>query len=196
MVSSGLFHPSEVANIYRVIMITKGRGGRRCRVGNAEVPESIGRDGKRDREDRTQTLTLMTLSQPAETMTGLAGLGENRTHETLDKSHGPQRPRRPSASLSSRPTSTANTRDSPLRVTLLLDIKLALSQSVPKLDSLVPGGRDDLPVVGRERDREDVVGVTDESTGGRPGVEVPQSEGVVPRRGEGELAWTSGLVET
>jgi hypothetical protein len=88
------------------------------------------------------------------------------------------------------------TRDSPLRVTLLLDIKLALSQSVPKLDGLVPGGRDDLPVVGRERDREDVVGVTDESTGGRSRVEVPQSEGVVPRRGEGELTWTSGSVDS
>jgi hypothetical protein len=78
--------------------------------------------------------------------------------------------------------------DSPLRVTLLLDVKLALSQSVPELDRLVSRGRDDLPVVSRERDREDVGGVTDESSGGRSGVEVPESEGVVPRRGEGELA--------
>jgi hypothetical protein len=30
-------------------------------------------------------LTLTTLSQPAETMTGMTGLGENRTHETLMK---------------------------------------------------------------------------------------------------------------
>lgn len=73
-------------------------------------------------------------------------------------------------------------------MTLLLDVKLALSQSVPELDRLVSRGRDDLPVVSRERDREDVGGVTDESSGGRSGVEVPESEGVVPRRGEGELA--------
>ena len=39
---------------------------------------------RRDGEDQTTKLTLTTLSQPAETMTGLAGLGENRTHETLD----------------------------------------------------------------------------------------------------------------
>ena len=84
--------------------------------------------------------------------------------------------------------------DSPLRVTLLLDVKLALSQSVPELDGLVPRGRDDLPVVGRERDREDVVGVSDESTGGRSGVEVPESESVVPRRREGELACESSRV--
>lgn len=31
----------------------------------------------------TARLTLTTLSQPAETMTGMTGLGENRTHETL-----------------------------------------------------------------------------------------------------------------
>ena len=73
-------------------------------------------------------------------------------------------------------------------MTLLLDVKLALSQSVPELDRLVSRSRDDLPVVSREGDREDVGGVTDESSGGRSGVEVPESEGVVPRRGEGELA--------
>jgi hypothetical protein len=29
------------------------------------------------------SLTLTTLSQPAETITGITGLGEKRTHETL-----------------------------------------------------------------------------------------------------------------
>jgi hypothetical protein len=78
------------------------------------------------------------------------------------------------------------TRD-PLGVTLLLDVKLALSQSVPELDALVSGSRDDLPVVGRERDGKDIGSVTYETTGGRSGVEVPKTKGVVPRRGEGEL---------
>jgi hypothetical protein len=77
--------------------------------------------------------------------------------------------------------------DSPLGVAILLDVKLALSQSVPKLDGLVSGSRDNLPVVSREGDGEDIGGVANESSGGRSGVEVPETEGVVPRRREGEL---------
>ena len=80
-------------------------------------------------------------------------------------------------------------------MTLLLDVKLALSQSVPKLDRLVPRSGDDLPVVSRERDGQDVGGVTDESSSGRAGVQVPESEGVVPRRGEGELTCRWGRVQ-
>lgn len=37
----------------------------------------------RKQEGRGKVHTLTTLSQPAETMTGLRGLGEKRTHETL-----------------------------------------------------------------------------------------------------------------
>jgi hypothetical protein len=135
-------------------------------------------------------LTLTTLSHPAETMTGLAGLGENRTHETLNKREKKttqSQPLHPPPSFPMLPSHRVDSLDSPLRVTLLLDVKLALSQSVPKLDRLVPRSGDDLPVVGRERDGQDVGGVTDESSSGRSGVQVPKSEGVVPRRGEGEL---------
>ena len=61
IVSLGLFHPSEVANIKDRIM-RHIRGAR-----------WIMKTG----------LTLTTLSQPHETITGMMGLGEKRTHETL-----------------------------------------------------------------------------------------------------------------
>jgi hypothetical protein len=40
------------------------------------------RERKTGKKRRHARLTLTTLSQPAETMTGMTGLGENRTHET------------------------------------------------------------------------------------------------------------------
>ncbi len=63
MVSSGLFHPSEVANIIDRIMRGGERSGRKA--------------------EKLESLTLTTLSHPQETMTGMTGLGEKRTHETL-----------------------------------------------------------------------------------------------------------------
>lgn len=68
----------------------------------------------------------------------------------------------------------------PLRVTVVDNVELALSERVPELDASVTRGRDDLTVVGRERDRQDVRGVADESLGGRARVQVPQTQGVVP----------------
>ena len=86
MVSSGLFHPSEVANIYQVIIVIEAA----CRCGACRVNDQVGvvrtrrkPENANSRNNQKQTLTLTTLSHPAETMTGLAGLGENRTHETL-----------------------------------------------------------------------------------------------------------------
>jgi len=75
----------------------------------------------------------------------------------------------------------------PLGVAVLLDGELALSEGVPQLDGLVTGSRDDLTVVSREGNREDIVGVADEAAGGQTGVEVPETEGLVPRGGQGEL---------
>ena len=72
-------------------------------------------------------------------------------------------------------------------MTILGDVELAFSESVPELDGSISGSRDDLSVVGGEGDGEDIGGVTDESTGGQSGVEVPKSKGLVPRGGEGEL---------
>ena len=69
----------------------------------------------------------------------------------------------------------------------ILDLKLALAERVPELDGLVTRARDDLSVVGREGDGEDVLGVANEATGGKASVEVPKTQGLVPRRRKGEL---------
>ena len=76
----------------------------------------------------------------------------------------------------------------PLGVAILADGVFALSEGVPELDGLVAGGGDDLPVVSREGDAEDVTSVADEPAGGQAGVEVPQTEGLVPGSGQTELA--------
>lgn len=76
----------------------------------------------------------------------------------------------------------------PLGVAVLGDVELALSEGVPQLDGAVTRRGNNLPVVGREGDGKDVTGVADEATGGGTGVEVVQSEGLVPRRGQSELA--------
>lgn len=81
----------------------------------------------------------------------------------------------------------ANAAD-PLGVTVVGDVELALAEGVPELDGAVARARDDLAVVGGEGDREDVGGVANEAAGGGAGVEVPETQGLVPRGGEGELA--------
>jgi hypothetical protein len=79
-----------------------------------------------------------------------------------------------------------NTRD-PFRVTIFGDVILALTQGVPELDGLVTRTRNDLTVIGREADRQDIVGVTDETTGGGTVVQVPETKGLIPRGGQSEL---------
>jgi len=69
----------------------------------------------------------------------------------------------------------------PVTVSVLLDGVLALGKSVPKLDGLIPGSGHDLSVVSREGDRHDVLGVVLEPSGALSGLQVPQSEGLVPR---------------
>lgn len=68
----------------------------------------------------------------------------------------------------------------PLGVTLLGDGELAVTKGVPELDGAVTGTRDNLSVVGGERDREDIVGVADESAGGGAGRKLPEAEGLIP----------------
>jgi len=58
---------------------------------------------------------------------------------------------------------------------------LAISEGVPKLESLVSTSRDNLSVVKGERNRVDFLGVTNEDSGGLSGSQVPESEGLVPR---------------
>lgn len=68
---------------------------------------------------------------------------------------------------------------------LVGDGVLAVAEGVPELDGPVAGTGDDLAVVGGEGDGEDVVGVADEAAGGHTGGELPQTEGLIPGRGEG-----------
>lgn len=69
----------------------------------------------------------------------------------------------------------------PVLVAILGDGVLALAQSVPQLDRLVSGARDNLTVVGRKGDREDIAVVAVERVTDRgAGVQVPETEGAVP----------------
>lgn len=64
---------------------------------------------------------------------------------------------------------------------LVGDGELAVTQGVPELDGAVTGTGDDLTVVGRERDGENVVGVADEGASGVAAGQLPQAERLVPR---------------
>ena len=69
-------------------------------------------------------------------------------------------------------------------MTLVGDSVLAVTESVPELDSPVARSRHDLPVVCGEGNRENVVGVANETAGGDTGGELPEAEGLVPGRGQ------------
>jgi hypothetical protein len=79
-----------------------------------------------------------------------------------------------------------NTRN-PFRVTIFSDVILALTEGVPELDGLITRTRNNLTVVSRERDRQDIVGVTNETTSGSTVVQIPETESVIPRSRESEL---------
>lgn len=65
-------------------------------------------------------------------------------------------------------------------MSLVGDGELAVTEGVPELDGAISGSRDDLSVVGREGNGEDVVGVSDESAGGGTGSKLPETESLVP----------------
>jgi len=77
----------------------------------------------------------------------------------------------------------------PLRVTLGISSNsvFALSKSVPKLNSLVTGSRNNLTVINREGNGEDILSVSNETTGGFSTVDLPKAESSIPRSREGEL---------
>jgi len=68
----------------------------------------------------------------------------------------------------------------PVTVSLILDGVLALTEGVPQLDGLVSRSRDDLSVISREGNTQNILGVSNESSGGGSVVQVPQSESSVP----------------
>jgi hypothetical protein len=72
----------------------------------------------------------------------------------------------------------------PLGVALVGDGVLAVTEGVPQLDGAVTRAGDDLAVVGREGDGQNVVGVANEAAGGGASGELPEAEGLVPRSGQ------------
>lgn len=76
----------------------------------------------------------------------------------------------------------------PLGVAVLDDGELALTKGVPQLNGAVAGARDDLSVVGRKGNGENILGVADETACALASGNLPQAEGGVPRAGKGELA--------
>ena len=73
----------------------------------------------------------------------------------------------------------------PVGVALVGDGVLAVTEGVPQLDGAVAGSGDDLAVVGREGDGQNIVGVADKAAGGLAGRELPQAESLVPGGGKG-----------
>ena len=65
-------------------------------------------------------------------------------------------------------------------MTLLSDSELAVSQSVPELDCSIAGSGDNLSVVGREGDGQNIVGVANKASGGGTGGKLPETQGLVP----------------
>lgn len=76
----------------------------------------------------------------------------------------------------------------PVGVAVLLDGELAVTEGVPQLDGAVAAARHDLAVVRAEAHAEHIGAVADEAAGGLARVEIPETEGVVPRGRERELA--------
>ena len=64
---------------------------------------------------------------------------------------------------------------------LVGDGEFAVTKSVPELNALVTGTRDNLPVIGGEGDGEDIASVSNESSGSDTSGELPQPERLVPR---------------
>lgn len=64
---------------------------------------------------------------------------------------------------------------------------LALTKSVPQLDGLVATSRDDLSVVGTKGNAHNVLLVSVEGGAGDASLDIPKSEGLVPRSGNGKL---------
>ena len=117
-----------------------------------------------------QLHTLTTLSQPQETITGFIKLGLNRTHETLEHSR------------EYLDTFILNTsyNNSPLRVSIFLDVKFTFTKGIPKFDRLVTRTGDDLPVIGAEADRQNIRGVPNKFPGRLAIGEIPETKSVVP----------------
>jgi hypothetical protein len=76
----------------------------------------------------------------------------------------------------------------PVRVSLVAIVgELAVTNGVPDLDGAVTASRNNLSVVGRERDRQNVTGVANESLESGSVVKVPQTECLIPRSRDSKI---------
>ena len=73
-------------------------------------------------------------------------------------------------------------------MSILPDVEFTFTECVPELDRPVTRTGNDLPVISAEADRQNIRGVPDEFSGRLASVQVPETEGVIPRSGESELA--------
>ena len=76
----------------------------------------------------------------------------------------------------------------PVGVTLLLDGVLALGKGVPQLDGLVARSRNNLTIVRRESNTQDILGVIFETAGGLTSSQVPETKSLVPGAGESKVS--------
>jgi hypothetical protein len=65
-------------------------------------------------------------------------------------------------------------------VALLGDSELAVTKSVPQLDCSIARSGDNLSVVGREGDGQNIVGVANKASGGGTSGKLPEAECLVP----------------
>jgi len=80
----------------------------------------------------------------------------------------------------------SNTTD-PLRVTLIFDGVLALTKCIPKLDGLITRARDNLSVVSREGNAENVFGVSNKTSCSGTKIQIPKAKCTIPRTRKSEL---------
>jgi len=76
-------------------------------------------------------------------------------------------------------------------VSVFVNGMLALTSDVPDLDVVVASTGKDLSVISRKSNREDISGVTDELDLGLSGLEVPKTDGTIPRGGQAMVGVTS-----
>jgi len=73
-------------------------------------------------------------------------------------------------------------------VSILFDVEFTFTEGIPEFNRLVTRARDDLPIISAEADRQNIGSVPDEFPGCLAVVQVPKTEGVIPRSGKSELA--------
>merc|ERR1712223_402563 len=73
-------------------------------------------------------------------------------------------------------------------VALLLDSVFALGQGIPQLDGFISGSTDNLTIIGGEGHAQNIVAAIFKTPGGSAGRQIPQSQVLVPRSGQGEVS--------